>query len=240
MTAELPVAVAVGEHPVTISPGMVRDMFLLSDLRQTMDTVAGLAANIFACQAAVLRVDHGRMICGAATHPAVQRAGELQIDCGEGPSVDAIVDRRHSVVDDLRVEGRWRFWAPQAARLGFRSVVSVSLTEHNIEGVVNLYSRRPSTFQAADLATAEVFAQHAALALAVANERVHLREAVAARTLIGQAQGVLMQRYQLDADQAFTVLRRYSSHSNRRLRHVAQDVVRDRQLPTPPLAMEPS
>jgi GAF domain-containing protein len=232
MTAELPVAVAVGEGAVTISPGMVRDMFLRGDLQQTMDMVAGLASKIFTCNTAVLTMDNGKITSGAATHPAVQRAGDLQMQYGEGPSVDAIVDRRHSVVDDLRVESRWRFWAPQAAQLGFRSLISVSLTEHHTMGVLNLYSNRPRTFRAADLATAEVFAQHAALALTVANERAQLKQAVEARTLIGQAQGVLMQRYQLDADQAFKVMRRFSSHSNRKLRQVAADVVRHRHTST--------
>jgi len=43
---------------------------------------------------------------------------------------------------------------------------------------------------------------------------------------------MLMQRYQLDAEQAFKVMRRYGSHTNRKLRHVAEGIVRDRQLPT--------
>jgi hypothetical protein len=234
MTAGL----AVGERSMTISPGMVRGMFLQGDLQKTMDTVAAVAADIFACEVAVSKVDDGRIACRAGTHRGVDGAGDLQIRYGEGPTVDAIAEHRHSVVDDLRVESRWRFWAPQAARLGWRSMVNVSFSDQDTLGVVNLYSSRPSAFRAADLAAAEVFAQHAALALTVADERVQLRQAVEGRTLIGQAQGVLMQRYQLDADQAFKVMRRYSSHSNRKLRHVAADVVRDRQLPHAPAAAD--
>ena len=236
MTAGL----SVGERSLTISPGMVRGMFVQVDLQQTMATVAAVAADIFDCEVAVSKVDRGRIVCRAETHQGVEGAGELQVRYGEGPTVDAIVERRHSVVDDLRVESRWRFWAPQAARLGWRSMVNVSFSDTDTLGVVNLYSSRASAFQAADLAAAEVFAQHAALALTVAGERVQLRKAVEGRTLIGQAQGVLMQRYQLDADQAFTVMRRYSSHSNRKLRHVAEDVVRDRQLPHAPATAEPA
>lgn len=240
MAAELPMSLLVGESAPSISPGMVREMFVQADLQHSLDTVAALASQLFGCQAAVLTSDHGRITCGAATDPAVQRAGELQVQYAEGPSVDAIVGRRHSMVDDLRVESRWRFWAPQAAWLGFRSVVSVSLAEDDVSGVLNLYSNRPGAFRAVDLATAEVFVQHAALALTVVSERTQLREAMSTRTLIGQAQGVLMQRYQMDAERAFTVMRRYSSHSNRKLRHVAEDVVRTRQLPAPPQAPNPS
>jgi transcriptional regulator with GAF, ATPase, and Fis domain len=233
MTADPRLEVAFGQPSVTINPGMVRDMFLQDDLQQTVNKVASLAAEIFTCEAAVMTVDHGQITTGAGTNDFAERAGELQVQYAEGPSVDAIVERRHSVADDLRVESRWRFWAPHAARLGWRSLVSVSLNDQNVMGAVNLYSRRPQAFQAKDLATAEEFAQHAALALAVATQQGQLRLAVEGRTLIGQAQGVLMQRYQIDADQAFKVMRRYSSHNNRKLRSVAEDVVRHRQLPTP-------
>jgi GAF domain-containing protein len=238
MTAE-PVVTTGGQWAAGITPGMVRGMFLQGDLKQTGRMVADLAAEIFRCDgAAVLAVQQGVVSPVGLSDWAAGRASELQRVCGEGPSVDAMSGRRHSVVDDLRVEGRWRFWAPQAAQLGWRSVVSVSLADHNLLGVVSLYSRRPHSFTAEDLALLEVFAQHAALALAVAEDQAQLRRAVEARTVIGQAQGVLMQRYEIDAEQAFKVLHRYSSHSNRKLRHVAEDVVRNRCLPAPAPAVE--
>jgi len=235
VTVEPAVSVGAGQRPGAVTPGMVREMFLRGDVQQTGRQVASLASKIFPCDAAaVLVVQHGVITPAAATDRAAGRASELQLVCSEGPSVDAVSGRRHSVVDDLRVESRWRFWAPQAAQLGWRSVVSVSLADDGILGVVSLYSRRPHGFTAEDLALLEVFAQHAALALTVADDRVQLRRAVEARTLIGQAQGVLMQRYQIDADQAFMVMRRYSSHRNRKLRLVAEDIVRDRCLLAPP------
>jgi AmiR/NasT family two-component response regulator len=58
--------------------------------------------------------------------------------------------------------------------------------------------------------------------------------AVDSRKLIGQAQGILMERYDLDQDRAFEVLRRYSRDSNVKLREVAQLVVDTRQLPDTP------
>lgn len=216
---------------------MVRNLFLHKDLQETLNRVAGLARDILGSDAVgVVLVQHEAMTTAAATEAAVHHAGALQLACSEGPSVDAIVERRHSVVDDLRLERRWRFWAPQAAQLGWRSVMSVSLADENTLGALSLYSRRPQAFTAAHLGTAEEYAQHAALALAISHERAHLLHAVDNRTLIGQAQGVLMQRYNIDADQAITVLRRYSSHTNRKLRHIAQDIVRDRCLPEQPIA----
>lgn len=96
---------------------------------------------------------------------------------------------------------------------------------------MNLYSRRTAYFHPDDLGVGEVFSAQAAVALAGARERDSLLKAVDARHLIGQAQGILMERYQIDAEKAFTVLRRYSSHMNRKLRLVAEDVVANRQLP---------
>lgn len=43
-----------------------------------------------------------------------------------------------------------------------------------------------------------------------------------------------MERFDLDADRAFTVLRRYSQDSNVKLRDVAQQLIDTRKLPGPP------
>ena len=55
--------------------------------------------------------------------------------------------------------------------------------------------------------------------------------AIARRTIIGQAEGILMERFSLDADQAFSVLRRVSQDSQRKLYEVAADLVRTGELP---------
>jgi hypothetical protein len=55
-----------------------------------------------------------------------------------------------------------------------------------------------------------------------------LREALDSRGIIGQAMGILMERYGIDADRAFAVLKRYSQHRNRKLRDVARDLVEQR------------
>ena len=72
---------------------------------------------------------------------------------------------------------------------------------------------------------------HAAVALANARQTENLWVAIDARKLVGQAQGILMERFDLDADQAFAVLLRYSQHRNLKLRAVADLLVKHRQLP---------
>lgn len=59
-------------------------------------------------------------------------------------------------------------------------------------------------------------------------------QAVDARKLVGQAMGILMERFDLDGDRAFQVLRRFSQDNNRKLRDVAQELINTRKLPAQP------
>ncbi len=52
------------------------------------------------------------------------------------------------------------------------------------------------------------------------------------RELIGQAQGILMERERITADQAFDVLRRASQHLNVKLREIATRLVESGESPT--------
>lgn len=154
------------------------------------------------------------------------------MSCGEGPRLEAITQRQDYVVDDLRLDHRWPVWGPKAADLGWRSILSIGLSDgRGMFGALNLYARTTAFFSSDDLSLGEVFGAHAAVALAGAREHESLLKAVDARHVIGQAQGILMERYNVDAEQAFNVLRRYSSHTNRKLRRVAEDIVTNRRLP---------
>ena len=62
------------------------------------------------------------------------------------------------------------------------------------------------------------FAAHAANALGAARLVTGLQNAVHSRHLIGVAQGILMNRYELTLEQSFDVLRRFSSQANIKLR----------------------
>jgi AmiR/NasT family two-component response regulator len=66
----------------------------------------------------------------------------------------------------------------------------------------------------------------------LARQIEQLEVAVRHRTVIGQAQGILMQQLSIDADTAFEYLKRVSMHSNRKLIDIAVDVVRTRALPS--------
>jgi response regulator NasT len=98
-------------------------------------------------------------------------------------------------------------------------------------GAVALH-RASGPLDAADRVVAEEVALHARVALAAWDATEELERGLAARTLIGQAQGILMERFSLDADRAFQVLRRYSQDGNVKLAEVARRVVQTGALPT--------
>src|SRR5262249_24781743 len=91
----------------------------------------------------------------------------------------------------------------------------------------------PGAFGILDRAKAVILASHASTALDAAATRVrdsdasdrYLRAALDSRGVIGQAQGILMERERITAEQAFDVLRRASQDLNVKLRDVAQRLV---------------
>lgn len=144
------------------------------------------------------------------------------------------LESRHFIVDDMEQDPRWPTWGPLAADLGLRSILATRLFTHGeTHGALNLYSSDPRRFDEDDVAVAHVFGAHASVALAAARQEEHLRKAVDARHVIGQAQGILMERFDIDADRAFNVLRRYSQNRNVKLRAIAEEVVDHRTLAEP-------
>ena len=89
-------------------------------------------------------------------------------------------------------------------------------------------------FDEADREVGGVLAAHVAVAMAAAQQAETLGIAMDARTVIGQAQGILMERYDIDAERAFAVLKRISSTSNVKLHEIAERLVVERTLPKPP------
>ncbi len=96
---------------------------------------------------------------------------------------------------------------------------------------MNLYATEPSGFDDLAVQNVRVVAAHASVILAHLSTERNMWRAIDSRNLIGQAQGILMARYDLTAEEAFSVLRRYSQDRNRRLVLLAEDVTRIGGLP---------
>ena len=89
-------------------------------------------------------------------------------------------------------------------------------------------------FTPAAATQATLLARHASVAVTAARERKHLLAAVAHREEIGKAKGILMERHQLTAEQAFTQLVEISQHTNRKLHLVCADLAATSELPALP------
>jgi GAF domain-containing protein len=208
----------------------------LHDQSGTLATVEGVLQ--FATE--VLPYDHASVMLMrrrqpetvAATDELVTKADQLQIDFGEGPSLLAISGHDDVLVEDTTTDNRWPEWAPRAAEYGIRSALAIRLfTEHSTSGVLNLLSAEPFVFTGSDRESARLLALHASIAIASSRLETSLREAIDSRKIVGQAVGRLMERYGLDAVQAFVVLRRYSQDRNQRLNAVAAYVTETGNLP---------
>ncbi|MFC6707056.1 GAF and ANTAR domain-containing protein [Flexivirga alba] len=206
-----------------------RDLMHAGGEQPTLALITELAVETVpacdACGVSIRRTD-GTVDTPACTSPLVEKADALQYEFGEGPCLDAVWKLDTYVIEDMESEKRWPRWAPAAAELGFRAILSVRLdTPERTLGGLNLYAHAPDVFDNTDVMIASIFARHAANALTATRRNDGLHTALQTRQAIGIAQGMLMQRYGLNLDQAFEVLRRYSQEQNIKLRVVAEELV---------------
>ena len=203
-------------------------------VEQTVEKILEFTLEAIGCDFAGVIFVHGRdhIETAAATDPLVAKLDAIQMDVGEGPDVSVLEDRLSVIVGDTRSDGRWPAWAERVHHVGIRSLLSVRMyTDVETIGTLNAYATTPDAFGVDDQAVAHVLARHAAVALGNARKIENLWLAVDARKRIGQAQGILRERFDLTADQAFAVLLRYSQDNNVKLRVVADRLVETRELP---------
>lgn len=211
---------------------------LVADVRGVGDTLEGaleLAVQMAPCDVASVSIRHGRgkLETTAASAAVAERAHERQQDLGEGPCVEVVwEDDDVYVVSDLTSTERWPRWAPVATELGLTSMLAVRLfTTKQTIGALDLYSYGHRDYDVDDILAARVVAARVSVALANAQKEQDLWNAIDSRHEIGQAEGILMERYGLTSEQAFGVLRRYSQEQNRKVRMIAQEVIATRTLP---------
>jgi GAF domain-containing protein len=200
---------------------------------ETVEAVLSFAVDAVGCTHAGLAVlNRGRLEIAAVTDPAIEEICRFQIDDCAGPLITAGLERRTVRVPDTERESRWPRWSETITAMGLHTVMHVPLTiASKTVGVLSLYSTKIDAFDDDDEAVAHILARHAAVAVATARQEESLVEAVDARKLIGQAMGILMERFAVDSDQAFAILRRYSQDYNIKLRAVAEQLIMTRRLP---------
>jgi hypothetical protein len=185
--------------------------------------------------------DKGGLLTRATSDDLVIHANELQVELGEGPCLDVRRDQNTLVSQDLGVETRWPRWAARVrAELGVDSMMSLLVyTDDHSFGALSLYAERGFHFDADDVVIGQALAGHLSVMMSAERQIDQLGLALHNRTIIGQAQGVLMERFDMTADQAFDYLRRISSTTNRKVAVVAAELATSRRLPDDPRGGRP-
>jgi ANTAR domain/GAF domain len=209
---------------------IARELVNEPDMQQTLQRIVELAAANLDREVygSVSLVRHRRQVqTPASSDERATRADQLQHELGEGPCLDAIWEQDTFQIDDMTTEQRYPDWARRVAQeTGIRSGLSLQLfTNADSLGALNLYCPQPRGFDPETRGEGLAFAAQAVVALRSAENEQHLRAAMASHKLIGQAQSVLMERFKVTAERAFTVLARASQDTNVKLRDVAQRLI---------------
>jgi GAF domain-containing protein len=155
---------------------------------------------------------------------------QLQMTFDEGPCVQAALDDVIVRTDDFRDETRWPRYAPACVELGILSGLSFKLyTADRTAGALNLFSFRPHAWSVEAETIGVVLAGHAAAAILASRQSEQLQSALSTRDRIGQAKGIIMERYNVDDVAAFEMMRRLSQEGNVRLLDIAQQVIDSRE-----------
>jgi hypothetical protein len=200
------------------------------DLDHTLSRITAAAVEVLPdVEYASFTVMHsdGTLETVAPTDEVLWGVDAAQYELREGPCYHAAVDSVHVLSPDLANDERFPRYAATAVAAGIRSQVGLRLFEApKSQGALNLYSTTVGQFE--DLGSiGELFAHQSATAIRYAQEIHNLQEALRTRRTIGQAIGILMERYTLTDQRAFAFLTRLSQHGNVKLNRVSEEIVAD-------------
>lgn len=207
---------------------------LSRDLEQEDDPDTMLAAIVAAAVETIPGAEEGsislvarrRLTSHALTGELPVQLDAIQEEVQQGPCLDTVFEQQTVRVDDLATEERWPLFARRASATGAASMLFLQLyVEGDNLGSLNLYARTPAAFTDESEQVGLLFAAHAAIAYAGARKAAQLATAVVSRDLVGQAKGILRERYTITGERAFLVLIRVSQNSNRKLHDVAAELV---------------
>lgn len=164
----------------------------------------------------------------AATTPALEDLDAAEREHG-GPGAAPLAEGAVVTVEDTRADRRWSGWSAEATARGLLSAHLIGMPAAAPRSMrMELFFHRPHGLDGDELAGALRAAQHVGLTLRSVDRIANLRDAMQTRALIGQAQGIVMERHGLTGEQAMLALRRKSQHSHRKVSEIAHEIVMDR------------
>ena len=208
---------------------LARSVAAPRDIEEVLNGVTSSAVELLtgADTAGVLLVSKGgKYESLSGTSELIYELDHLQERLKQGPCLDAAVNELVVRTEDFESETRWPQYSRGVAGMGIRSSISFKLyTGDRTAGALNVFSRKPHSFDADAEVIGSILAAHAAAAILASRDSQQLQAALLSRDLIGQAKGILMERFTIDAVGAFEMLRKLSQQMNVRLAEIAQRVV---------------
>ena len=215
---------------------LARDLHAHTGVEETLDEIVRTALRLLprAEWASISLVKARRQVESRAASGELPRIVDaIQNETRQGPCLDAAYREQIVRVPDLSRELRWPRFAHRAWEAGARSMLSVQFFIENRDiGALNLYGAGVGVFEEECEQVAVLVATHAAIALADAKQITGLTDALVNRDLIGQAKGVLMERYKLSTHQAFVLLTAAATTTNRKVTDIAEELVLTGHLAT--------
>jgi GAF domain-containing protein len=204
------------------------------DVKEVLgDLTAGAVRFLPSAQHAGITVAvRGKVSTESCTGPFPAVLDEIQAGCGAGPCLSAARNDDVIRVDDVANDPRWPTYSQAVVeRTPIRSVLSLGLVSDS-PGVsaLNVYAEKPHAFDVGITEAALTYAAYTAMAWTLARRDNQFHQALQSRDMIGQAKGMIMERFRIDAAQAFELLKRLSQSSNTPLATVAAELVEAERL----------
>ncbi|GAA0928157.1 GAF and ANTAR domain-containing protein [Kribbella koreensis] len=200
------------------------------DLDHTLGRITAAAVEVLPeVEYASITVKHsdGRLETAAPTADLLWGVDAAQYELQEGPCYEAATDSVHVLSPDLAADPRFPRYAASAVAAGIVAQAGLRLFDApQSQGALNLYSTVVGSFE--DLgAIGALFTHQSAMAIGYAREIENLQDALRTRRTIGQAIGILMERYSLTDQRAFAFLARLSQNGNVKLNRISEELVAD-------------
>jgi GAF domain-containing protein len=214
---------------------LARDLQAAPDMAVLLQCITAAAVSeIDGADYACISLVEGRTVRSqAATDELVRRVDERESALNEGPCITSLRDEVTVRSNDFEKEDRWPNFVQAAMKDGIRSMLAVQLfVEGDNLGALNIYATQPNAFTEHDESIAMLLAVHAAIAMKSNTTESQLRIALDSRDIIGQAKGILMERYKISSVEAFHLLVVASQHTHLKLRQVADTLATTGEIRT--------
>lgn len=203
-----------------------------ADTQAVLDSICEVAADVIpgADHVCISTLDHHkRLQSRAATDDVARLMDKLESEAQEGPCLDSIEHDSVQCDADIAQHSTW----PKLAELTLsRTPVRGMLGYRLQEGLggrsaLNVFSDTPGALTEESVGVGALFASFASVALLAAerrNDAENLKRGLDSNREIGKAVGLLMAIHEVDAEEAFQILRRASSRTNTKLAAIAERI----------------